>query len=131
MGRTMTPQEMLLNSSKLPVTDMFKATIVDSEGNQYPLYSADEIEALNKYPNFAASFSMFTQLWKDIPEPRREMLFDKMETLIKNVVVMDSLNDWRACPKQVKEWYLGENNFYYSEENDEKFYNWIISNVAV
>ena len=133
MSRNMTPQEVLRANEALDINpgDLFSAYITDSAGNIYPMYSADEIEAQMKYPNFATSFNLFTQLWKDIPEPRREKLFNKMETLIKNIKVMDSLNDWRACPKEAMKWYLGElaPDFYYSEENDELFYEWIISHV--
>ena len=96
------------------------------------MYSPDEIEAQQKYPNFALSFGLFVQLWKDIPEPRRGKLFDKMEALVKNLKVMDKLNDWRACPQIAKKWYLGElDSEHYKDENDEKFYEWIISHVEV
>ena len=41
---------------------------------------------------------------------------------------MDSLNDFRACPKEAKKWYFGQldKNFYYSETNDNLFYDFIM-----
>jgi hypothetical protein len=130
-SRNLTPQEILSTSGelKLDVNSLFDSIFKDSEGNIYPMYSSDEIEARQKYPLFATAFSMFSNLWRDIPEPRREKLFNKMETLIKNIKVMDSLNDWRACPTGAKKWYMGQLDPDFYEENDELFYEWIIDHV--
>ncbi len=130
--KSVTPQELLCSSiNTFPVDELFKATITDSAGNIYPMFTADEIEARRKFPNFAISFSLFTQLWKDIPEPRRGRMFEKMEGLIKNIRVMDSIDDWRACPQVAKKWYMGQLDEKEQEENDEKFYEWIISHIEV
>ena len=78
-----------------------------------------------EYPKFtAASDTLSYQLWKDIPSPAREHVFEKMEALIKNILVMDSLNDWRACPPAVKEWFNAEGG-------DEVMYDWIRSHIEV
>ena len=132
MSRDLTPRERVFFNMTIPGIMLANANLVDTNGNRYPIYSEEELELKKRFPNFAASFDMFIQLWKDLPSPKRERTFEKMENLIKNVIVMDKLNDWRACPKDVKKWYLGQldTNFYYSEENDEMFYNWIISHIS-
>lgn len=132
MSRDLTPRERILFDKTTPGIMLENAYLVDTNGEKYPIYSEEEITLKRRFPTFATAFNPFIQLWKDLPSPRREKTFEKMETLIKNVVVMESLDDWRACPKDVKSWYLGEldKEFYYSEENDEMFYNWIIEHIA-
>lgn len=132
MSRDLTPRERVHFNQVTPGIMLENAYIIDANGTRYPIYSDEDIQVKKKFPNFAAAFGLFTQLWKDLPSPKKERTFEKMENLIKNVIVMDGLNDWRACPKTVRQWYLGEldEDFYYSEENDEMFYNWIISHIA-
>lgn len=132
MSRDLTPKERVMFNQTTPGIMLENAYLVDTQGERYPIYSDEDMALKRKFPNFAASFGLFVQLWKDIPSPKREKTFEKMENLIKNIIVMDSLNDWRACPKDAKKWYLGEldPNFYYSEDNDSLFYYWILDHIT-
>ncbi len=132
MSRDMTPRERVLFNQEVPGSMLENVILVDAEGVEHPVYTEEDINLKKRFPNFAAAFDPFIQLWKDLPSPKREKTFEKMENLIKNVIVMDGLNDWRACPKDVKKWYLGEldPNFYYAEDNDELFYMWIIEHIS-
>ncbi len=92
----------------------------------------DEGKAMEKYFHLAVtSMRLFNQLWEDLPSPRRERTIMTVDGLIKNLIIMDELNDFRACPKEAKTWFIGnpKDEYYDAEESDEVFYNWIVSHI--
>ena len=132
MSKQMTPKERIELSIQMPGVWLENFVQTDENGLRHPKYSEEEQKVKRQFPNFAAAFGMFLQLWKDLPSPKRENTFEKMETLIKNVIVMDSLNDWRAYPAEVRKWYEGKlcEDYKYPNENDRLFYDWILKYVS-
>lgn len=130
MGRDFTPKEKVMANAKFK--DLYLQNIVRecTNGKRIPMFSEEEQNLRLKYPTLAVtSTRILLDLHKDLPREISETIISRVENLIKNIIVMDSLNDFRACPKEAKDWYLGQldAHFHYSEVNDKLFYDWIIN----
>ena len=133
MGRDFTPKEKVMANVKFK--DLYLQNIVRecTDGKRIPMFSEEEQNLRLKYPTLAVtSTRILLDLHKDLPREISETIISRVENLIKNIIVMDNLNDFRACPKEAKKWYFGQldKNFYYSETNDNLFYDFIMQNIV-
>lgn len=133
MSRDFTPRDKAIANARFKGLYLQNITQQYSDGRVVPLFSEEEQKLRQKYPNLAVtSTKILLDLNKDLPKEIKFKVINKVETLIKNIIVMDGLNDFRACPKEAKEWYFGQldKNFYYSETNDNLFYDFIMQNIV-
>ena len=133
MSKDFTPRDKVIANTRFKGLYLQNITQQYSDGRAVPLFSEEEQKLRQKYPNLAVtSTKILLDLNKDLPKEIKFKVINKVETLIKNIIVMDGLNDFRACPKEAKEWYFGQldKNFYYSETNDNLFYDFIMQNIV-
>jgi len=133
MSKDFTPKDKVLVNAKFE--GLYLQNIIQeySDGRTIPLFSEEEQKLRCEYPNLAiTSTKILLDLNKDLPKNIKHKVMSKVENLVKNLIVMDTLNDFRACPKEARDWYLGQldKNFYYSETNDALFYDFIMKNIV-
>lgn len=139
MSRDFTPYERY-KANQLSGDDLFLHNLVfvnTRSGEEKPMYTDEEQKERLKYKNLAVSMcDIFLQLYKRMPEESREQRLAKLEAMqVKMQEAAEKGNAaFKACevPEPMKLWFVGklDPGFYYSEENDKRYLEWLLESMV-
>ncbi len=141
MSRDYTPLERYASnkyiSQKYPGEgDMWLHNIemVNMETGESRKFFTEEEQEIRKHFRFLAITmgDHFLKLYYKLPEEKRESRLYVLENIIQALQLAcekgKNAFDEADVPETIKEWYVGklDPDFYYSETNDELFYEWCL-----
>ena len=133
MSRDLTPRELLalekymIENDGLSIMEMKKGLKVSYGGSECFVYDENKLEKQKEYPLIGKLYNLFDKLYVSLKKINGLDILQNYEMILQDYVNGKHDNE----NELVVQWFLGklDPGFYYSEQNDERFYEATIEQV--